>query len=240
MRADVIELVWSPEELKAAERIGPSADQAMRWLIKFAQTDLASLSEGQWSDLTAEIQVFTKRGPPVKIGTASTRIAALFAWKVVPPKDPQAKDQKITLVTQPSQEQIAFLQKWAFISLDTIAKGGIVQVTVGTLLFDIFSNPPPGQGHLAIESATPQAAFGFHFAHLLAEYVRRLRRCTECQTMFLSERRNQRFCTTRCLTRTTQRRWRERHINKKRPATTKRSKRHMQAKGGSRDGKKGR
>lgn len=238
MPSETLEFEWSPEEMKAAERIGPSSDQAMRWLIKFAQTDLANLSEGQWSDLIAEVQVFTKRGPPLKMGRSTTRISASFTWKIIPPADPHAKDQEITIVTQPSREQIAFLQKWAFVSLDCIAKGGIVQVAAGTLLIGILTNPPPGQGHLVISTDNPKAAFGFHFAHLLAEYVKRIRRCTECQLMFLSERRNQRFCTTRCLTRTTQRRWRERQLKKKSTKGRKRSHKQPSPKGEAHHGKK--
>ncbi len=229
---------WSPEEVRAAERIGPTADHAMRWLIKFAQTDLTRLSEGQWSDLAAEVQVFTRRGPPVRIGRSTTRIRASFMWSIVVPKDQKAKEHKFTLVTQPSREQIGFLQKWASFSLDCIAKGGVVQVNAGIMLINIFTSPPPGQGHLSISTDSPKTAFGFHFAHLMAEYVKRLRHCAECRNLFLAERRNQRYCATRCLTRATQRRWRERHMKKKPHKTTKRSMHRADAKGGAQHGSK--
>jgi len=231
------------EELKADARIGWTSDDATRWLIRFAQLDLNTLSEGQWSDLTAEIHAFTKRGPPLKAGRSVTHIGAVFQWRIprVEDADPKTQRSRITIDTiRPSREQTTHLQTWAHFILDGLVTGGSASVVIGALHLDILPHEPSFKtSPLRIRTHTAKDAFGFHFAHLLADHYERLRRCGECQTLFLADRRNQRFCTTRCLTRVTQRRWRERQVKatKKRGKGPKQRKQESATKEGGRHGK---
>lgn len=234
---------FKEEEAKAADRIGRTSDDATRWLIRFAQLDLNSLSEGQWSDLSAEIHAFTKRGPPLRVGRAVAHIGAVFQWRIPRAEevDPKTHRSLITIDSiRPSREQTIFLQKWAHFILDGLVTGASGSIAIGALHLDILPQEPSFKtSPLRIRTHTAKDAFGFHFAHLLADHYERLRRCGECQTLFLADRRNQRFCTTRCLTRVTQRRWRERQVKatKKRGKGPKQRKQESATKEGGRHGK---
>src|SRR2546425_427590 len=50
------------EELSALARLS-GLDRLARWLVEFAQTDLTGLTTGQWTDLSAELVVFSTYGP---------------------------------------------------------------------------------------------------------------------------------------------------------------------------------
>ena len=79
--------------------------------------------------------------------------------------------------------------------------------------------------------------FAYHVAHLLGAHSGRLRRCGECQTIFLMDRRQQVFCSARCLNRVTQRRWRDRRKQNVREKVVKSNMQKIGMKGGSARGK---
>jgi hypothetical protein len=51
--------------------------------------------------------------------------------------------------------------------------------------------------------------FEYRFAHLLVDYSGRIRRCPECQRIYLAIRVDQIYCGPRCQTRVATRKWRE-------------------------------
>ena len=53
-----------------------------------------------------------------------------------------------------------------------------------------------------------QQTFTYNAAQILGAHSGRLRLCGECNDVFLADRRQQVFCSGRCLNRVTQRRWR--------------------------------
>ena len=66
--------IWLGEdESLALDRLmGPS--RSLEWLLEFAQLDLNNLSPGQWTDLSAELAVFSKYGP------VATRPPSIAGW----------------------------------------------------------------------------------------------------------------------------------------------------------------
>jgi len=53
-----------PNYEEAERRVGATPEQRLRWLVEFAQEDLASLSRGRALDLDDEILAFTRAGLP--------------------------------------------------------------------------------------------------------------------------------------------------------------------------------
>lgn len=52
---------------------------------------------------------------------------------------------------------------------------------------------------------TPLIIFEYYLSSMLAKYALRIAECPECKIIFLSNRKDQRFCTTRCQSRLTMR-----------------------------------
>lgn len=235
------EWAWLDEEVKAAGRLGKTPEQVMRWVLRFVQMDLSGLSEGQWSDLGAEAHVFTKKGPPLRIGRVTSYVAAVFDWGGGSPEKDLPKKGKTVLTIRPSREQITELQHLTRGIFESLAAKEPILFELGPL--SLYVNPVSysvKHGGLTIKVHGPFDAFGLHVAFLLAQHPGRLRRCAECQTLFLAERSNQQFCITRCLTRVTQRRWRERHRKKTAGKGTKPPKHKAVMKRGAHRGKKAR
>jgi hypothetical protein len=225
------------ELFKAAERLGKTPDDCMRWVLKFAQADLKQYSEGQWADLCTEIEIFGTRGPLLRIGKRYTHLGPAFDWGGAPPEESRPQKKWITLTFTPSCKQVTALQKETARILAAFSRGGDIKFELGPLHIYLESWRTH-KGGFSFKTHTPVDAFCFHLALLFSHYYGRIRACGECATVFLSDRRNQHYCTTRCLSRVTQRRWRERHMKKKRGKTIKRSKRQARAKGGPRHGTK--
>ena len=218
------------ELAKAAERLGRNPDECMRWVLKFAQADLPKYSEGQWADLATEVAIFIGRGPLVSVGRNITHLGAAFDWSGPPPKSARLKEEWVTYAPHPSRQQVLALQKHTKEALDIFAQRKELKFVLGPLHMTL--EPwRVSRGGLSLKSHTPVDAFKFHLALLFSHYYGRVRSCGECSTLFLADRRNQLYCATRCLTRVTQRRWRERHMKKKPSKTTKRSLRQAGAKG---------
>lgn len=233
------ELEWFDEEIRAAQRIGTTPDQAMRWVLRFAQTDLASLSEGQWLDLRAEVHVFMRQGPALKFGGTVAHIGAAFDWGGAPPKEDRPPRKRITVTIRPSPEQVAALQTQTRETLKGALAGHTLIFELGPLrLYVAPSHRMAKRSFLSINTHTPVDAFGFHLAYLLTQHRLRLRECPECKTKFLADRRNQVFCSPRCQSRVRQRRWKRHHLTKKRAKSAKQQRHPQTTKGRKRDGTK--
>lgn len=227
------------ELFKAAERLGKNPDECMRWVLKFAQADLANYSDGQWTDLCAEVDVFTSRGPLIRTGRGFVHLGAAFDWSGPPPEEALPKGKWVAFTFHPSRKQVTALQEHTKEILEAFAQNEEIKLVLGPL--HIYLEPWRAfrSGGLSFKTHTPADAFGFHLTLLLSHYHGRVRSCKACSTMFLADRRNQQYCTTRCLSRVTQRRWRERHMKKKPSKAIKGKKQQPSAKGGG-HGTKGR
>lgn len=56
-----------------------------------------------------------------------------------------------------------------------------------------------------ITAESPITVFEYHLASMLTKYALRITDCPECKTIYLSNRKDQKFCTTRCQSRNTMR-----------------------------------
>lgn len=220
------------ELFKAAERLGGNSDECMKWVLRFAQTDLSKLSDGQWTDLCTEVDVFNSRGPLLKADPGFRHVGAAHGWGESLTKESPPQGKWVTFTFRPSREQVAVLQGGTKEILEAFAKGEEIKFELGPLHVYLEPQQPFCTGGLSFRTHTPVDVFGFHLARLFSHYHGRVRSCRECTIMFLADRRNQHYCTTRCLSRSTQRRFREKHMKK-----SALSRKHPGTKGG-RHGKK--
>ena len=207
-------VVEESELLRAVARIGGPVE-GLRWLLRFAQADLPKLTSGQWVDLGAELIAFTLWGP---VGSASSQ------------RRPQQSAEKSLLsalnVHNAPRVATAF---WGTHPLPQplIAKAqGLLRSGIESVLQTGAATFPPVQLNFSIHkghksplfvvsaNALPRV-FAYRAACLLGEYMEGIRRCAECQTLFLIDRRDQKYCSTRCLSRVSQRRFQARLRKKK-------------------------
>ena len=75
------------------------------------------------------------------------------------------------------------------------------------------------KGSVFVATKRKVKEFEYRFAHLLVDYSGRIRRCPECQRIYLAIRFDQTYCGPRCQTRVATRKWREKHLPKKQKAS---------------------
>ena len=205
---DLAEAITNPkraeEERKTAQRIGRSGRQAMEWLLRFAQTDLAELSPGQWSDLRAEIELFLRDGPPAGSGGHFS----LFALHK------QAGGLgELAEVRKESTEGAARLQTTLKAMLTDYLHKGYARLSFDPKGYYEIHRPdakrPPQfrKAQVQLRAQSFQDIFTYRIVTLLAEHHERIRECQECKRIFLARRGKQELCSRRCLNRVNQRKF---------------------------------
>jgi len=232
------------ETQKAAERIGETTETALQWLLRFAKVDLAKLSEGQWLDLEKEVKFFVVEGPPGlrvrwNVGKKSRR-----SWRIETSASPSPAFRPTIFW----RSYVAKLQKLLREWLDQLMQYHIIEFSRMPLTLR-FSHPKqflprlsdaelPENGGCYVYFDNYVDTFTYNVAHILGAHSGRLRLCAECKAIFLADRRQQVFCSSRCLNRVTQRRWREKQKKKQQTKKHKSKTRGKGLKGGSAHGTK--
>jgi hypothetical protein len=190
------------EMTKARERILTTADGEVGWLLKFIQTDLDTLTASEWMVLAFEIASFVddvanRRGAD---------IATEAGWSVRSIPGEGARG------TLPSRGEAQEIQAMVLGSLETLWKTAVTAFTFPQ--FTIIVTLPledERKGSVFVATKRKVKEFEYRFAHLLVDYAGRIRRCPECQRIYLAIRFDQRYCGPRCQTRVATRKWRESH-----------------------------
>jgi hypothetical protein len=225
---------------KARERLGDTSRKVLRWLLRFVYTDLAKLSEGQWLDLQEEFREFTNHG-------TSLNPKKVPPWHSSYPEMESRVDERGDWVMWRSlaEESQKNLRVW----LERLMETYDLEFDPMPIKFRVRSLRYYYPSDVMKETKYPEATglksiflnghhvFAYHVAQILASHCDRLCRCTECQTIFLVDRRQQVFCSPRCLNRVTQRRWRESQKKKAQKKKIKSKSRNADLKGGATHGK---
>mgnify|MGYP005607513667 CR=1 FL=1 len=198
------------EMKKARERILTTADGEVGWLLKFIQTDLDTLTASEWMVLAFEIASFVddvanRRGAD---------IATEAGWSV---RSIPGEGFRGTL---PSRGEAKEIQAMVLGSLEKLWETAIAAFTFPQ--FTIIVTLPVGderKGSVFVATKRKVKEFEYRFAHLLVDYSGRIRRCPECQRIYLAIRFDQTYCGPRCQTRVATRKWREKHLPKKQKAS---------------------
>ena len=190
------------EMKKARERILASADGEVGWLLKFIQTDLDTLTASEWTVLAFEIASFVD-----DVGVRrGAEIATEAGWSV------RALPGEGFRGTLPSRGEAKEIQAMVLGSLEKLWKNAVAAFTFPQ--FTIIVTLPiedARKGSVFVATKRKVKEFEYRFAHLLMDYSGRIRRCPECQGIYLAIRVDQIYCGPRCQTRVATRKWRENH-----------------------------
>jgi len=222
---------YAEEVQKAIQRIGRGPHSAIEWLLRFAQINLNSLSQGQLSDLAAELSAFAR-------GKVKSKAQGALSRELSPThhglwlSDKMIKNKGLLGGTKRKEEflppkktienlhaTIAEAIEWY--AVDT-AHFPSIQLTLSvpnpqkTLVPGLPETESKKRSVLYLEGKALEDTFYYYAATLLAEYGPRIKSCSVCGTLFAAVRADQFFCSSKCLNRATQQRFRERRKDKER------------------------
>ena len=206
-----LERAYKEELEKAFFRIGKTSFEATAWLVRFAQTSIDSLSQGELMDLGYELNVLGDfrliTGEPPYWGIAASEkdwggrrrfegegVGKIFSQIALdkhyrPPMD------------HPSLEQIKELQQVIAGLLAARLERSAFHLTLPPL--DIIANFPKDSIVSAVVltfADSPQILFKHNVALLLLKHASQVRRCPNpnCQQIFFADRKNKMHCSSRC------------------------------------------
>ena len=224
--SDPTTLISHPEIDKALERIGgQSLDHRMRWVLNLSQCDLDTVSEGDLLNLQHEIQAFgIASGFPSALLESNKTHTKTFSFCFEIPVS--GKTPMPTLLRRmhhsvlegpplPTLEALRECQAMVKGALEPILdkRGWWFEMPAmrPLVLNPISVEDADPTWHVFNFDGRPAVAFLLSLLNLLAGGAHRVRRCPGCQTIFLIDRRNQEYCSTRCQSRQATQAYRERH-----------------------------
>lgn len=273
LKEEQVRSAYNGELLKAMDRIWGIPGQTpefrsqhlMEWILKFTHTDLETISAGDWSNLRYEIAAFSEYGTPGTGLTSAENIQMGSDWQDLNLTSLDELQSNPTYVhifefqNLPEKNTVQELQRITLKHIEgLIIKGAaafpLPQITIHILNIDRLGKTeiqlrdgtfkPVEIGWMKYVSASsPRESFIYYLATMLSKYAPRLRRCPGCQTVFLADRKNQEYCSTKCQSRTFMRKLRgtppERAGKRGRPPmTVKKNEEPSKTIGGSGHGKR--
>lgn len=182
-----------PEFIKAADRIGHSSSEVMNWIVRFAQTPLADLSEGDFRNLAAELFVFTN-GPR---GASN----AVVQHKGRP---------GMRIGDWPNRAETKELQALTLARIEELLNDGASDFHFGGFRLFIHLNKTSTGTVMFPIIGTQVEGFAYYFAHILGKHAHQIGRCPECTGLYVGIRLHQKFCSPRCRSRAATREFRKR------------------------------
>lgn len=214
----------SGELQKAAKRIGlaVSPRKQMAWLLDFIQRNLDECSAGQWQDLTYEFITFERfdlmaglSGGRKRAGNfqqLSFDIGTGMGKQI----DAMPTHAHITGAQQHLKSSIvsfldAHLLKFDFpkVTLKIESKRPFIKVEGADYVYPCDMSIELPEQHL----------LDWKVCFLMGVFGHQIRRCRECQKIFLAERKNLFFCERKCVNRYGQRNFQEKKRQAKRTKT---------------------
>lgn len=176
---------------RLAHTLGKSPNRQLKWLVAFLHTDLQSLKEDKKLGFRCELKFladygtrhFTKQ-PPIPSGHKPfNRFFFSSPERLLPDKKDLEKFHKDF-----SQKVSAFLdQQHAQFELFSP-----FQPTIHVW------KTPEGKSDFYLECSRGEDALQWWLASLLANQGNRLRRCLPCQKLFIANRTDKIFCSSKC------------------------------------------
>ena len=190
------------EMTKARERITTTPNGEIGWLVHFIQLDLDALTPSEWLVLAYEVASFAEADGQDR---HAMPIVSASGWSV------QAMPGEMLEYTLPSRKEATQLQRTIRGHLEHLWANAIAPVTFANLTLVVTL---PGafhdrHGSILVVTKPKTKEFEYRVAVLLAHHAGRIRRCQECQRIFLAARRDQLFCDPRCQMRVASRKWRK-------------------------------
>ena len=188
-----------------------SRAQRLRFVLEFAQRDLAKLRPGDWLNLRDDVErvlVGANFGPEFDFGTEA--IPPPDGFMAYPIDHPFPKDMPEEAFHRLQEEIRTILNDMVLGAREPTAPAGPPVPLQVALRLTSFEGPGGGQTQpfLIAEGALRDVFLWLVFM-LLQDGAALLARCPECETIFYRNR-NQDFCSRPCVNRVSQRQWRER------------------------------
>lgn len=191
----------------------------IRWLLTFIDQDLKQLSEGDWLNLRHEATALAE--------TAGERSAE--NTEELLKRGHISLDARLGVV--PTQEEIMSLQCKTRKAITQLLSEGQTIIDPITLKFYIFRVDKKGACMRSSIEGSPVDKSMYKISYLLGRYGGMIDKCPECRHLFLADRKNQAYCSTKCQSRVTSRRYREKEH--KSPSLKKKQKEAKHGKKGS-------
>lgn len=213
------------ERQKAKKRLGATPSHYLAWLIRFVQVDLDTLSAGQLSDLGWEFVTLESLDV---LGTLFGGMKSANGTKKAPllledgmgqlirekPADPKELHQVQDALRPRVNEFLSNHQ--------TSLEFSSLTLTIESLV-PFFTNDPKAAFAYPCRlglTVTEKDEWNLKLIFLLAHLGHEVRQCRECSTIFVAERKDQFFCTRRCVSRSAQREFQKRKREKLTTKTT--------------------
>jgi len=197
------------ELTKAIERIGRGSFQIMRWLLKFLGTNLAELSQGEWMDSRAEIAVFVITdlcGDQNQAPSRNRERASILAIQWIHLK----KMHHLKIAQSASKKQAHAIQTAIRGAIEKFLEQREIIISPERIRFQITLPPSvmagPQLNYLADDHLS---VFQYALVGLLRDTGHKLSHCLACQTIYLGERLDQKYCSVKCQNRVGARNFRE-------------------------------
>ena len=194
---------------------------SMEWILRFAQTNLSTLSEAKWNILRYEVTFFAEHGPYLK-GTSETqgsRMSAKFNWiSLVSTSDiPEGVTHReaFELERIAPKSGTADIQKITQGLLDDLVKSGKIEFHIPKIVIGLTNLNRLGKAsvngkqidlgwHKWISAGSHKLTFAYYLVELLSQYAHKILRCPalDCHKIFLSSRKDQKYCSIKCQGRT--------------------------------------
>jgi hypothetical protein len=113
--------------------------------------------------------------------------------------------------TLPSRKEAMHLQVTIRGHLEQMWQHGIAPITFSDLTLMVIMPGAfhPRRGSILVSTTPKTKEFEYRVAVSVAYHAGRIRRCKDCQRIFLAARRDQLFCDPRCQMRVASRKWRK-------------------------------
>ena len=210
------------EHMNASRRVGVSAEDAMEWILQFADPqneryDLEQLSLTELEKVKFEIVAFVGKG----------YILGSYAQGFIAPSESPVRHlpaKNLAEPNLPSKKQAQQLQARVRQAMDAVLNlGRIITFTLPQIEVWVGRGHKPARGMFGLRGKVLET-FTLKLYQLLAHFVLRLRYCTatDCSRLFLAKHGKRVYCSKKCQSRAGVQRFREEgKLKKKKPSAQK-------------------
>jgi hypothetical protein len=210
------------EHMDASKRVGVSAEDAMEWILHFADRqneryDLEQLSLAELDKVKFEIAAFVGMGYQL----------SSYGRGFIAPNEGLVKllpGQNLAEPNPPSKKQAQQLQARVRQAMDAVLNlGRGIAFPLPQIEVWVGRGHKPARGMLGLSGKVLET-FTLKLCQLLAHFALRLRYCkaTDCSRLFLAKHGKRVYCSTKCQNRAGVQKFRkERKLKKKKPSAQK-------------------
>ncbi len=212
IKAGLVHVLKLPEDpegriefIKASERVGTQTQNIMKWVLKFISCDLENLSKGDLWNLESDMKYLFKIGKFGLLGKSSE----IQEWLNNPSfrsSTEEDKKGKTMLQTNPTLDEGLIVIK----SIQGLYKEAIDSILLKKgfklNLYDpyvVFLPPDEYSAKWYVEHHQRwcEGIYVKNIIELLVLYADYIHKCPGCETIFLADRINQKFCSHKCQSR---------------------------------------